>query len=792
MLDNLKIGTKIGGGMGIIIVLLILLSAVGIYQLKSVNRGYDVEVGNKVKASTNALKINAAALEVRRSEKDFLARQDRKYVERANDYLDRIVGYINDLKALKISDQVRSQLDQALNDVSGYRAALAQVAQLSQERGLDENSGLRGEFREQAHNLTAMMEGFDAEAIRYWMVMGRRYEKDMVINSANPEKKSSYFEKFQAVISNAQNAIVDSSLQDQTKQDLSRIFQDYSSAVSAWYAGTVGYQAVRKIVHQAESIIDQHYVENGTALMLTLRKHEKDYMLRGDQKYLQRLDKAAAQLTRNIRSSSIEAAEKENAVSLVEEYTAGVHRLSQIDRKIATLLQKMKDAADPVMAFAENLSSKAQTEQAEMTASIQASAGRSIALMWGVSVVSFLISLVFGLLITRNITKPLTQTMVMIGEMEQGILERRLNLARKDEIGRMAGAMDNLADSLQNEVMVPMQKLAAGDLTFDVTPRSERDSLLQAVKKLNGDMQEIIGQIQIAGEQIATGAGQVSATSQSLSQGATESASSLEEVTASMNEMSSQVRTNAENASAANQLSNESQQAATQGDHQMNEMVASMEEINQSAQNISKIIKVIDEIAFQTNLLALNAAVEAARAGQHGKGFAVVAEEVRNLAARSAKAAEETAELIKGSVTLTDKGSQMAKQTAEALKGIMVSTTKVSDLVAEIAAASNEQAEGISQVTTGLSQIDQVTQQNTASAEESAAAAEELSGQALQMQEMLKKFRLKNQASQLHQGGGRIAGVSTGSWGQSSETTPQRQADKNPRISLDDDEFGKF
>jgi methyl-accepting chemotaxis protein len=122
----------------------------------------------------------------------------------------------------------------------------------------------------------------------------------------------------------------------------------------------------------------------------------------------------------------------------------------------------------------------------------------------------------------------------------------------------------------------------------------------------------------------------------------------------------------------------------------------------------------------------------------------------------------------------------------------MVSTTKVSDLVAEIAAASNEQAEGISQVTTGLSQIDQVTQQNTASAEESAAAAEELSGQALQMQEMLKKFRLKNQASQLHQGGGRIAGVSTGSWGQSSETTPQRQADKNPRISLDDDEFGKF
>ena len=790
MFDNLKIGTKIGGGMGIIIVLLILLGTVGIYQLKSVNRGYDVEVGNKVEASTNALKINTAVLEVRRSEKDFLARQDRKYVERANDYLDRIVVYINDLKAQKISDQVRSQLEQALNDVDNYRAALAQVDQLSQERGLDENSGLRGEFRDQAHSLAAMMEGFDAEAIRYWMLMGRRYEKDMVINSANPEKKSSYFEKFQAVISNAQNAIADSSLQNQTKQDLSRIFQDYSTAVSSWYEGDGGYQTVRKIVHQAESIIDQHYIENGTALMLTLRKHEKDYMLRGDQKYLQRLDKAAAQLTSNIRSAPIEAAEKENALTLVEEYTAGVNRLAQINQKITVLLQKMKAAADPVMAFAQDLSTRVQTEQAEMTASIQASAGRSIALMWGVSIASVLISLAFGVLITRNITQPLSQTMAMIGEMEQGILERRLKLTRKDEIGRMAEAMDNLADSLQNEVMVPMQKLAAGDLTFDVTPRSERDSLRQAVKKLNEDMQEMIGRIQIAGEQIATGAGQVSDASQSLSQGATESASSLEEVTSSMNEMSSQVSTNAENASAANQLSNESQEAVTQGDKQMNEMVTSMEKINQSAQNISKIIKVIDEIAFQTNLLALNAAVEAARAGQHGKGFAVVAEEVRNLAARSAKAAKETAELIEGSVILTDNGTQTASQTAEALKGIMESTTKVSDLVNEIAVASNEQAQGISQVTTGLSQIDQVTQQNTASAEESAAAAEELSGQALQMQEMLKKFRLKSQAPLPNQGV-QTAAVSTGSWGQSSET-PQRHAANNSQISLDDEEFGKF
>ena len=214
-----------------------------------------------------------------------------------------------------------------------------------------------------------------------------------------------------------------------------------------------------------------------------------------------------------------------------------------------------------------------------------------------------------------------------------------------------------------------------------------------------------------------------------------------------MNEMASKVRDSAEHANAANQFASDAQRSAENGDKQMDEMVTAMGAISESSQNISKIIKVIDEIAFQTNLLALNAAVEAARAGQHGKGFAVVAEEVRNLAARSAKAAKETAEMIEGSASLTERGAQIAEQTSEALKEIMAGTTKVSTLLEEIAIASNEQAQGIQQVTVGLSQIDTVTQQNTATAEESAAAAEELSSQAAQMREMLKKFKVSNGGS---------------------------------------------
>lgn len=393
----------------------------------------------------------------------------------------------------------------------------------------------------------------------------------------------------------------------------------------------------------------------------------------------------------------------------------------------------------------------------------------------------------------RGIIVPLRDTKNMLSELELGHLGQRLNVTSQDEIGDMARSMDSFADSLQSEIVDNLERLASGDLTFTVEPRDNRDVLRGALKKVVDDLHQLLGEVQQSCNQIAAGSNQVSDSSQSLSQGATESASSLEEIAASMNEMAAQTNLNAENSKQANNLTVDSKQAAERGNQQMAQMVTAMGEINESSQSISKIIKVIDEIAFQTNLLALNAAVEAARAGQHGKGFAVVAEEVRNLAARSAKAASETSDLIEGSVVKTKNGAEIADVTALGLHEIVNSITTVADLVGEITVASNEQAQGISQVNQGLGQIDQVTQQNTANAEEGAAASEELSSQADQLRQIVSRFRLKEQsqsfqqavAPQVHrQSRPASQGVTSGWGGNASNPVAQ--------ISLDDDDFGKF
>ncbi|NLM46177.1 MAG: HAMP domain-containing protein [Firmicutes bacterium] len=302
-----------------------------------------------------------------------------------------------------------------------------------------------------------------------------------------------------------------------------------------------------------------------------------------------------------------------------------------------------------------------------------------------------------------------------------------------------------------NKLVKAANALAEGrlDIAIDVEAGDEVGILARAFQKMTDNMNYALTNIWTAAEQVASGAKQVSDSSMVLSQGATEQASSIEELTASLEEVLTQTRLNAENANKASELADAAKNNAQQGDTQMQELLAAMEEINTSSANISRIIKVIDEIAFQTNILSLNAAIEAARAGQYGKGFAVVAEEVRNLAARSAEAAKETTELIELSRQKATHGKRIAGQTAEALGKIIDSITEVASIMGEIAVASNEQATAIGQINDGVMLVSDVTQSNSATSEETAAASEELAGQAELLKNQVARFTLKPEGTVL-------------------------------------------
>jgi len=255
------------------------------------------------------------------------------------------------------------------------------------------------------------------------------------------------------------------------------------------------------------------------------------------------------------------------------------------------------------------------------------------------------------------------------------------------------------------------------------------------VTGLNRVLRRVSSSLGEGSEQVTAAASQVSASSQTLAEGASEQAASLEETSSSLEEMASMTKRNAENAQKANELAKQTRTAADKGTCDMQTMSAAMDAIKVSSDDIAKIIKTIDEIAFQTNILALNAAVEAARAGEAGMGFAVVADEVRNLAQRSAQAAKETAGKIEGAITKTAQGVGISQQVAETLNEIAAKARQVDELVAEVAGASREQTQGITQVNTAVGQMDKVTQSNAANAEESAAAAQELNAQAITMKQ---------------------------------------------------------
>jgi len=422
------------------------------------------------------------------------------------------------------------------------------------------------------------------------------------------------------------------------------------------------------------------------------------------------------------------------------DYENAVHTITASSE----LITDLRTHVTALVAFATETAKKANTDAEE-------TAQWASVLIIIITVIAAFLALTIALAMATVISKPLKPLAAFMkkagatGDLTlnpEDIDCINTNSSHTDEIGEAicgAASFVSQVTHIANE----LEQISNCDLTSEIIPLSETDIMGKSLKRMVSSLNSIFGEIQLTTSHVSSGSKQVADGAQALAQGSTQQAASIQELSGFIAKIADKTVENARTADETSKLSATIKQNAEKGSRQMDEMIVAVKDINDASHSISKIIKTIDDIAFQTNILALNAAVEAARAGQHGKGFAVVAEEVRNLASKSAEAARDTGGMIQNSMEKAELGSRIAGETAVSLNEIVTGISESTHLIDEIARASEEQSQGISQINTSINEVAQVVQQNSATAEESAAASEEMTGQSSALQRLITQFKLR-------------------------------------------------
>lgn len=412
------------------------------------------------------------------------------------------------------------------------------------------------------------------------------------------------------------------------------------------------------------------------------------------------------------------------------------------------LSSEAKPLSDQIRSIADSLMSAKASEGQKLEKSLQQESKMADFAILCILIFSLCASIVFAVAIARNISKPIAELDKAAQKMAEGDLSVEINIRSKDEIGQLGTAFSKTASTISTyirDIKANLAEMEKGNLTIQSSQEYKGDfiELKNSIHGIIVSFNDVLVQINQVAEQVASGSAQLSNSAQALASGATEQASSVEELSASISQISEKSRQNAENVNMGMTYVQQAGDGVGRSNEQMQRMLAAMTEISDASNKISKIIKVIDDIAFQTNILALNAAVEAARAGEAGKGFAVVADEVRSLASKSADAAKQTTALIESSIASVQEGVKIAGETAESLEEVEEKAKLVTDAISKIDDAIHEQAMAASQITQGMDQISTVIQTNSASAEESAAASEELSAHAQTLRTLTEKFTFR-------------------------------------------------
>lgn len=412
------------------------------------------------------------------------------------------------------------------------------------------------------------------------------------------------------------------------------------------------------------------------------------------------------------------------------------------------LLEQCTPALAELVNIAKEIDTKTTIMQTEALDSNKKSTDMDTVTILILMAITAVSSFTIALATTKGIVRPILEVEHAMERMSKGVLNTEIDYRAADEVGHMAHSMRKSMETLSRyikDIGVALTTMANGDFNIGSTVPfiGDFEHIETALMSFSTKMSHVLSEINSTSDQVALGSNTVANSSQALSQGATQQASAVQELSATISEISEQVRHTASRAENAREESALAIEKVSEGNQQMNDMVVAMENISTKSTEISKIIKTIEDIAFQTNILALNAAVEAARAGAAGKGFAVVADEVRSLASKSAEAAQNTTSLIEETVSAVGNGSRIASNTAKSMHEVVSGVNNITGLIDEIAKASNAQSTAISQVTLGVEQISSVVQSNSATAQESAASSEELSSESQVLKGLVGGFKLR-------------------------------------------------